>query len=42
MSEIIWRNIRNCIHFLNCKNGQIVSLGINKKEAKAIMINPDD
>lgn len=41
MSAIIWRNIKGRIHFLNCKNGQIVSLEIDSKEARAILANPD-
>ncbi len=42
MSAIIWRNIGNYTHFLNCKNGQIVSVKADAIKAKRIVNEPDD
>lgn len=42
MSTIIWRNIGNYTHFLNCINGEIVSIEVNGAEAKKILNNPID
>ncbi len=40
--SIIWRNIGSYTHFLNCKNGQIVSVEADNIEAKRIVNKPDD
>lgn len=40
--SIIWRNIGSYAHFLNCKNGQIVSVKADDIKAKRIVNKPDD
>ncbi|MDP3052764.1 MAG: hypothetical protein Q8N22_02280 [bacterium] len=40
--SIIWRNIGSHTHFLNCKNGQIVSIKADDIKAKRIANKPDD
>lgn len=42
MSAIIWRSIGNYTHFLNCKNGNIVSVEAGDIEAERIANKPDD
>jgi MoaA/NifB/PqqE/SkfB family radical SAM enzyme len=37
MPAIIWRSIGNTTHFLNCINGQIVSVEVNSVEAERII-----
>ena len=40
--SILWRNIGNYAHFLNCKNGQIISIEAGGVEAKRIVNKSDD
>ena len=42
MSAIIWRNMGSYAHFLNCANGQIVSVETGNIEAKKIVNKPDN
>ncbi|MBI4993562.1 radical SAM protein [Candidatus Wolfebacteria bacterium] len=41
MSTIIWRNVGEYTHFLNCVNGHIVSFKVDSAEAKKIINNPN-
>jgi len=40
MSPIIWRNIGSYTHFLNCINGEIISIEANSVETKRILDSP--